>query len=837
MRALATASIFRLTASTTLLLVAMSSCTGVHHRVRPEEYPAPQRPPADAPADVTKLEPPLRDYLERIGPKDLVPVVLILDRQLTDAEKAKLVAQIDARDRLQAKRQRRAALISELKRVARTEQARLLPLLNLWQQQGEVSRVRPLWLSNVIGLEAPRAVLLRLTAERAIRTIHLDLPRPVKGANAWGVDKIQADDVWPTGYNGAGVTVAVLDTGVRYTHGDLANRMWINAAEDNGDNQFTAADNDGVDDDFNGFIDDVVGWNFSGAGSNDPNDFDGHGTHVAGTIAGDGTGGTQTGVAPGARIMALRESNTIVLSTQMECWAGMQYALDNGADVVSFSSGWLDIWSPAYATWRNNVKNLMDAGVLFVTIAHNDSSATGTPNNVRTPGRVPVALTVGATDSADVIAGFSNQGPVTWQTVAPFFDYPWPPGLRKPDVAAPGVAVNSTIIPSGYGNMNGTSMAAPHASGLAALLLDEDPALTPYDLKLIIEETAVDLGAAGPDNVYGWGRINALAAVNYSLDPTPYDLAVTGTTSVWSNSDIWVDNNDDGTPDTPVALTNNHLYARIRNLGGQAVSDVEVKFYYADVGTIGISGFDPNGDGDPADGNFNYIGSYRVPTLGPAGSNHATVVAAINWNIPVPTGDHWCVGIGIVAPNPPNATEGTTSNNAGFRNFFDIITSTAGFDFKLYPPPAAPEQPFMVEILKRNLADDVEVELVIDAALEPLIARGADGLERLADPLFDTVGKALGREYYDVLGKEVRRVRYRLEGERIVLPEVRSPRGAPLPVKVIFRVPDTPGLPQPQPCNCRFERPLADTDRLLIVNAIDRRGKVVGGLTIRLNHH
>ena len=784
----------------------------------------PPFPPRDFVADESKIEGPLLRYMAKARNDEVVSIVVILKRQLTGEDKVRVFSRNKIQKRIERKREQRRLLIAELKRLARGDQRALVGFLRGLEKQQQVRNVRPLWLSNVVGVQAPKAVIRRLTAFKEVQSIHLDIPRPVKGAAAWGITQINADDVWslaPTSYNGNGVTVAILDTGVDYDHGDLVNRMWINTAEDiNNDGQFTAADNDGVDDDGNGYIDDVVGWNFSGTGDNDPDDVGGHGTHVAGTVAGDGSGGTNIGVAPGARIMALRESNTAVLSTEQECWDGMQYALDNGADIINFSSGWLDIWTPDYETWRNNVHNLMDAGVLFVTIAHNDSSTTGVPNNVRTPGRVPLALTVGATDDTDTIASFSNTGPVTWQAVSPFFDYPYPPGLLKPDVSGPGVSVTSAQNGGGYVNgptWSGTSMAAPHVAGTAALLLDKDAGLSPYELKYIIEETSLDLGATGPDNTYGWGRIDALDAINQTISSTPYDLSITGTSAVWTSVDIWVDNDDDGTPDTPAALSNNHLYARVRNVGGQVVTNVELKFYFANVSSIGIGGFDPNGDGDPSDGDFTYIGSYRVPTIGPAGSGHDTAIGLVNWNIPTPTGTHWCVGMGIVAPSPPNPVESDTSNNTAFHNFFDIITSTAGFEFSILPPADAPTAPFGFEIRTKNLPEQARVELVIGKELDERLTARAQGLRKVEEPLLKL--KPMGRPYFKALEESLPNVRYRLIGERAVLSGIVSRKGEPYSVRLVVHVPENAPVRK---------------DMLVILSTLNKEGQPVGGLTLNV---
>ncbi|HLA09846.1 MAG TPA: S8 family serine peptidase [Pyrinomonadaceae bacterium] len=765
-----------------------------------------------------RVKPDLRQELSRAKPDEFVRAIIRLKGELPPAERAKALAYKD-------KKQRRDALTAALKQHAERSQRALLGTLKELQGRGVVRNVKSLWISNVIGLEIQPRALEAILRHKEIEYLKQDVKRPALQAPSWNISHIHADSVWalPTPYTGTGVVVAVLDTGIDLDHPDLVNRLWINAAEDtNSDGQFTAADNNGVDNDGNGYIDDVVGWDLAN-NDNSPDDWHGHGTHCAGTVAGDGTGGTATGVAPGARLMALGYSASIVAG-QTEAWEGMQYALDNGADIVSFSSGWKDAWSPDYATWRQNTDNLTDAGVLFVVAAGNDGPHVAAPGDVLTPARAPRALALGATDNTDAIAGFSGTGPSSWQTVTGYNDYIWPPGLMKPDVSAPGVSVLSTQNGGGYVNgavWSGTSMATPHASGLAALLLQKNPALLPHELAFIIRHTAVDLGSVGPDNVYGWGRIDALAAVNYTYPTSPvYDLSVTGTNAVWTTADIWVDNNDDGTPEDPIANQNNHLYARIRNIGEQAVGNVEIKFYYADVGTIGISGFDPNNDGDPADGNFNYIGSYFVPVVGPQGTPQGTTAGVVNWNVPVPVTDHWCVGIGIVAPNPPNATEANRINNRAFKNFFNIIVALSevrAFQFFVYPDPRRPGEPFDLEFVRRGLPRDFEVELGVPARLAERWFREPQGFERVKPERLKNLTDDLVLQ-----GERDNEEKVRLAGDRGVLRQIAVPDGKPVLVRLTLRT------PRKQTAIRR-----RDPNQLLVINALNQQG-AFGGLSLNV---
>jgi subtilisin family serine protease len=157
------------------------------------------------------------------------------------------------------------------------------------------------------------------------------------------------------------------------------------------------------------------------------------------------------------------------------------------------------------------------------------------PDNVRTPGDVPNPMTVptpsgvvtsGGTDADDVVAYYSSFGPVQWADVPPWHDHPYPPGLVKPDVVAPGLFINTTAMGGGYTgpNQHGTSMAAPHAAGAVALLLCARPWLTPFEVDSLLEATALDLWTPGKDNLSGSGRVQAdslVAAVASSVGDTP----------------------------------------------------------------------------------------------------------------------------------------------------------------------------------------------------------------------------------------------------------------------------------------------------------------------------
>ncbi|MFH0836134.1 MAG: S8 family serine peptidase, partial [Candidatus Micrarchaeota archaeon] len=310
----------------------------------------------------------------------------------------------------------------------------------------------------------------------------------------YGVHKVQAAAAWDVN-QGENVVVAVIDTGVDITHEDLAGSVWINSDE---------IPNNGVDDDVNGYIDDVNGWDF-GDKDKTLTDTIGHGTHCAGTIAGiiNNAKGV-AGVAPKVKIMPVKGfADNSKGGSPADLAQAIVYAVDNGAQVLSNS------WGGAKDSLTEAaVKYALDHGVVVVASAGNSNTEVGNFGPASYPGVIAVA----ASDWNDQRASFSN----------------W--GLRI-DVAAPGVNILSLraigtdmygdgthIIPQGdpngkYYYASGTSMSGPHAAGVAALVKSLRPNYTPNQVRLVLQQSADDIGATGFDVYTGYGRINALNAL------------------------------------------------------------------------------------------------------------------------------------------------------------------------------------------------------------------------------------------------------------------------------------------------------------------------------------
>lgn len=326
-------------------------------------------------------------------------------------------------------------------------------------------------------------------------------------SNLWGLTKIDAPTAWDTRTDSSAVTVAVVDSGIDYNHPDLQLNIWEN------DDPV-----DGVDNDANGRVDDVRGWDFAN-GDSDPMDDNDHGTHVAGTVGarGNNTAGV-TGVNWRVKLMPVKAGDASGGLEESWIIQGFQYACANGAKVINGSFG-------GYGDLPLGILDAINAcpGALFVFAAGNESN-----NNDGIPAwpcSLPAQniVCVAATTQSDTLAGFSNFG------------------ANNVDLGAPGVDVLSTLPGNAYDSWAGTSMASPHVAGAAALVLAERPALTPVELRraLIL---AADPKASLTGLVGSGGRLNVRRALTQEVT-VPAGLAAQSASpsfNSWSNGNTAV---------------------------------------------------------------------------------------------------------------------------------------------------------------------------------------------------------------------------------------------------------------------------------------------------------
>lgn len=294
----------------------------------------------------------------------------------------------------------------------------------------------------------------------------------------WALPKIEAHLAWDTEQGDSNIIIAVVDTGIDYNHEDLTAKMWVNEAENLG--------SAGVDDDGNGYIDDVMGWDFCD-NDNDPMDEGtcasvavGHGTSVAGVAAAesDNSAGI-SGLNWNSKIMAVRYLGA----------AGITYAADNGAHVINMSWG-----SYTYSSFlKDTIDYAYSMGCILVGSAGNDADTA-----LHYPSSYDNVISVGATNSSDQRALWMPSG----TNYGPYVD-----------LFAPGDNVYTTNPGNNYISVDGTSLAAPFVSGLASLILSNNSALTNQEVYAIIKRSVADLGTPGWDYYYAWGRINAYQAI------------------------------------------------------------------------------------------------------------------------------------------------------------------------------------------------------------------------------------------------------------------------------------------------------------------------------------
>jgi bacillopeptidase F len=464
------------------------------------------------------VDPALEEVMRPAAPDQAISaLVYLVDRVDTSALSAVLDAQRTTRQH------RHQVVATELHRTAAATQGALLAHLQAARATGLVTSFKSYWIANVVRVDAVpaelRAIAARPDVDRVYLNHEIELIQPVAldaagaggaalGAIEPGVLAVRADEVWAMGFDGTGVLVSHMDTGVDGNHPALASRWaglgieyaghpdWAWYDPHNGDNSFP--------------YDDVFGS---------------HGTHTMGTVCG-GMPGDQIGVAPGARwisVGAIDRPGADIPTTVAHAIDGFEWLADPDGNFATVwdvpatnSNSWGVTTAHGYPecdeTFWTFVDGLEAAGCAVFFSAGNE----GTSGLRRPADRATTHFNCCAVAAVDgnlpsfPIAGFSSRGPTQCT----------PGGIDaiKPDIAAPGVDVRSSLAGGSYGFKSGTSMASPHVNGVAALILSANPDLSVTQLKNIIYATALDLGTAGEDNDYGHGMIDAVLAVEMALE-------------------------------------------------------------------------------------------------------------------------------------------------------------------------------------------------------------------------------------------------------------------------------------------------------------------------------
>jgi len=322
-----------------------------------------------------------------------------------------------------------------------------------------------------------------------------DVPDDPLYSDQWYLPKINASDAWDISQGDADVVIGIIDTGVDWTHPDLAENMWTNAGETGLDAQGNNKRTNGIDDDNNGYIDDWNGWDFCGddgyTPDNDPMDTHGHGTHCSGMAS--AVTNNEIGVAGLGRNCRIMPIRVIYYTTLLYGPEGIVYAANNGCDIVNLSWG----GDPPSSFLNDAIQYAHQSGTFVIAAAGNDDTS-----EKKYPASYANVLSVAATDENDTKADFSSYG-------------------SSIDVSAPGNHMLSAMLDDSYAYMSGTSMAAPLVAGLAGLIKSQNPNWTNVQIANQILMSADNIDELNPQfiGMLGSGRINALNALTYEATP------------------------------------------------------------------------------------------------------------------------------------------------------------------------------------------------------------------------------------------------------------------------------------------------------------------------------
>jgi len=414
----------------------------------------------------------LQIVLDNAAQDDMLTVIVTLNKQ-TD------LSRINGGDRAA----RLQGVIQALQATANGTQGRLTGLLNTYRSQGLVESFIPLWIFNGFSVTATVEVINTLAQDPDVYSITPDNIQiaPTYGTPEANLSLVNAPAIWNQGFTGQGVVVASMDSGVDVSHPDLSSR-WRGGSNS---------------------------WFDPYNQHSTPVDPSGHGTWTTGIMVGGDAGGTSIGVAPGAQWIAVKIFNDQGGSTATAIHQGFQWLLDPDGNLATadapnvVNNSWTYANPGCYLDFEPDLQALRAAGILPVFAAGNGGPYSNTSYS---PSNNPSAFAVGAIDNNSQIYAYSSRGPSTCgSSTGPF-----------PEIVAPGVNVLTTGLYGTYYTDSGTSFAAPHVAGGLALLLSAYPNLDAGMQAGALINTAVDLGASGPDDVFGYGRLDLFSALDWA---------------------------------------------------------------------------------------------------------------------------------------------------------------------------------------------------------------------------------------------------------------------------------------------------------------------------------
>jgi subtilisin family serine protease len=464
-----------------------------------------------APSEL-KMAPAVEAAIASLQPGEMITVIVTLRDQ---ADLSQIVGA--------GRAARQQGVIRALQAKAAATQRSILALLSVRSAQGSVDQVTPFWVLNALAVTATSEVIQELAARADVQSITPDgieiVPAQLPAEPNLSV--VNTPALWGLGYTGQGVVVANMDSGVDVSHPDLAGR-WRGGA--------------------NSWFDPY------GQHPSTPADLSGHGTWTMGVMVGGGAGGTSIGVAPDARWIAVKIFNDQGGATASAIHLGFQWLLDPDNNPATpdaphvVNNSWTNAYPGCDLEFELDLEALRAAGILPVFAAGNGGPSAGTSYS---PANNPSALAVGATDDLDAIYAYSSRGPSSCGEATTVF----------PEIVAPGVAIHTSDLAGLYTDATGTSLAAPHVAGGLALLLSAFPDLSAAQQQDALLSSAVDLGPAGPDNDFGYGRVDLLAAYQWlvTAPPTPTPTP-DPTINLALNRPVTVSSFQDGAHDGPQAV-------------------------------------------------------------------------------------------------------------------------------------------------------------------------------------------------------------------------------------------------------------------------------------------